>query len=496
MMRSIGSMLERRAFMLGTANAIDFALQFLLPVVLARSLDVESFGKYRLLWLAVYTVLAISTLAMPQSLYYFLPRSDAAQKRLYINQTLLFLCLTSLFAAWALSPLDPWRPASVHGIADPQWVVPAFVFLWTVASVLDLLPTVEERITWQSKAIVGLSGLRAVVLSLVAIATGELAPVLLTLIAFVLFKLCLLLYYIARYHGLGRPLYDVRSLVAQVRHAAPIGLSGTLYGLRSQADQWVAATLFSIGMFASFSVSAVLGPLVYICRQSVTQVFLPSMSRLEAGGDLPGMLALNSRANVMVAVLAYPLLAFAFVFAEDIITLVYTDAYLEAAPAMRLYIVGMAALVVELGSIMLLLKEGKFATGVNAVLLALSVALSWYAAQRYGLAGAAAGSVVAVYCDRLLTLKRISARTGIAVSRMQDWRSLAVLLAAAVACALLVWALMHGRFTASYLIVRVVLAGALMALFYSLLAAVLNPDSRAMALLRRRAGGAEAQGKP
>jgi O-antigen/teichoic acid export membrane protein len=39
--------LERRAFSLGTANAIDYAVQFVLPVILTRALDPEDFGRYR-----------------------------------------------------------------------------------------------------------------------------------------------------------------------------------------------------------------------------------------------------------------------------------------------------------------------------------------------------------------------------------------------------------------------------------------------------------------
>ena len=95
--------LGRRALSLGAANALDFAMQFLLPVVLARCLDAEAFGQYRLLWLAVGTVMAVANLAMPATLYYYLPRSDGATKRLYINQTLLYLGLAGLLAAWAVS---------------------------------------------------------------------------------------------------------------------------------------------------------------------------------------------------------------------------------------------------------------------------------------------------------------------------------------------------------------------------------------------------------
>jgi len=92
----------------------------------------------------------------------------------------------------------------------------------------------------------------------------------------------------------------------------------------------------------------------------VLQAFLPSISRLEAAGDIRGMLELNSRGSVLVATLVYPLLAFAFVFSAEIVTIIYTPAYVAAAPVMRIYILGLVALVVELATVMLLLRQGAF----------------------------------------------------------------------------------------------------------------------------------------
>lgn len=429
--------LERRALSLGTANAFDFGIQFLLPVVLARTLDVASFGEYRILWLVIGTLMALAPLAMPQSLYYFLPRSDATAKRLYVNQTLLFLAAGALIGALLLSPLNPWLPDKLRLAADPGFLVPAFAFLWVVASLLDLLPTVEERVSWQAKAIVGLSVLRAAALSAAALLTGELAPLLWVLVAFVAFKLTLLAAYISRYHGMGRPVLRVHALADQVKHASPFGVSSGLHGLRHQADQWVAAALFNVQMFASFSVAGVIGPMVNLFRQSVNHVFLPSMSRRQAGGDVAGMLGLNNRANVMVAALVFPLLALAFVFAEEIITIIYTSTYAAAAPVMRVYLIGMLAYVVEVASIMLLLRQGAFAMRVNFLVLVLSVSLSWLAALRFGLAGAAVGSVCAVYIDRIVTLARISRHTGLPLGRLQDWAPLATLLLFAAGAAAL-----------------------------------------------------------
>ena len=67
--------LKRRALSLGTVKVFDQAINFLLPVVLVRCLDTATFGEYRLLWLAVGTVMAVATLNMGGSLFFFLPRA-------------------------------------------------------------------------------------------------------------------------------------------------------------------------------------------------------------------------------------------------------------------------------------------------------------------------------------------------------------------------------------------------------------------------------------
>lgn len=431
--------LAPRAMSLGVANALDYAIQFLLPVVLVRYLSPAAFGGYRLLWLATGTVMAVVTQAMAGSLYYFLPRCDAAEKRLYINQAVLYLAAAGLIGAWAVSALNPWLPADVRHLTSNELLLPLFVLLWVMASLLDLIGTAEERVTWQARTVVGLSVLRAVALSATAILSRSLEPVVIALLLFAAFKLALLLGYVARHHGLGGPFLRRQAFAEQLRQSAPFGFAGALYGLRGQADQWVATALFPVAMFASFSIAALLGPLVHLCRQSVGQAFLPSISRLQAAGDIRGMLALNSRGNVMVATLVYPLLAFAFVFGKEIITIIYTSAYVDAAPVMRIYIIGMIALVIEPASLMLLLRQGTFSMRIGVLALLVSVAVSFAAARLFGLAGAAAGSVTAIYIEHIATLWRVSDLTGIPLRRVQDWRSLAILLLCAVAAGLSAW---------------------------------------------------------
>jgi O-antigen/teichoic acid export membrane protein len=182
-----------------------------------------------------------------------------------------------------------------------------------------------------------------------------------------------------------------------------------------------------------------------------------------------GMMEMNSRANVIVGTLLFPLLAFAFVFAGEIVTVVYTAAYVEAVPAMRIYVVGMLAMVVEIGSIVLLLRQGAFALKVSALMLLLSVAVSLAAAQHFGLAGAAAGSVLAIYFDRVLMLRRISRLTGLSLRRMQDWRSLVRALVCAVLAGGAAWIFVEKIIPSSGAFAQAAIGGAVLLVAYAAL---------------------------
>lgn len=460
--------LKRRALSLGAAKAFDQAMQFLLPVVLVRSLDTATFGEYRLLWLAIGTLMYFATFNMPQSLYFFLPRSDARLKRLYINQTFIFLGLSGLACSWLVSPWNPWLPGVLAPLLRHGALVPSFVALWIVATLLDFLPAIDERIRWQSLISIALALLRVVLVGAGALLTGSMAVLVGLLVVFVVVKLGVLAFYVARFHGLHRPGFDRALFASQVRMAAPIGMSTALFGMRWQADQWIAAYLFTLVQFAAFSIAGVLGAVVGIFRASVNAAFLPSMSRLQASGDMRGMLELNGRANVMVGTLLFPMLACGFVFAEELIAVVYTDAYLEAAPVMRLCIVAFAAMVVEIGSIVLLLDQGRYALRVSAFTLCLSIAVSAIGALRFGLWGAALGGALAIYLDRYLMLRRIAHQIGIPVRRLQDWRSLGLALALSVVAAAAAWVVDHYYLTGRAPIERFIAGGIVLAVTYGL----------------------------
>ena len=460
--------LARRALSLGAVKALDQGLQFLLPIVLVRCLDAHTFGEYRLLWLAIGTVMALAPFSMPGALYYFLPRSDAETRRLYVHQTIAFLAVTGLVAAFIVSPLNPWTPKTLEPLTKYGALVPVFVALWVVAVLLDFLPTIEERIPLQAYANISVALARAGLTAAAAWLTNDMGAIVWVLFVVVLLKLGILVGYIQRFHGWKRPWFSGRVFRGQIHYTAPFGVSSAAYVLRGQADQWVAASLFTLHSFAAFSIAAILGQVVNLFRQSVVEAFMPSMSRLEAAGELKSMMEMNARANAMVGLLLFPLLGFVFAFAEDIVTLIYTAEYVDAAPVMRVYVIGMLALVVELNSVLQLLRQGVFNLTVSIVILAVSVPLSWLGGVEVGLAGAAIGSAIALYLDRVLVLRRIASITGVPVAKQQHWASLARHLGWTVIATLGAWLVGHHLFAGSPIMLRLAMGGAVLAAVYGL----------------------------
>jgi O-antigen/teichoic acid export membrane protein len=192
------------------------------------------------------------------------------------------------------------------------------------------------------------------------------------------------------------------------------------------------------------------------------------MSRMQAAGELGGMMDMNARANVLVAGLLYPLLGFVFVYADDIVTVVYTAAYLEAVPVMRVYALGMLLLTVEVGSLLLLMRQGPYAIAVNGLALALSAATSLAGALFFGLTGAAAGSVLGLFLDRAMTLRRIASVAGIPLARLQDWKGLARTALVAALGSLLAWGVTEVFLAHALPIARLAAGAVVLAVIYAL----------------------------
>jgi len=412
----------------GSANAFSYLAQFLLPIVLTRVLLPDDFAGYRMVWLVVSTLLVFAPLQIPDSLSYFLPREkNYSDRASYIVGALIILTASASIASLVVNPWYPLLPLEWLTINGPDWFFSAIIFFWVIANMLDLLPVGDGRPGLQAVFILTFALTRVISISFTAWLTGSLEAILYVMIALVLFKLSLLFFYILKFHDVRRVIS--RNIIYRLlSYSWSFGVSNALYFARIQLEIWMVAALFMTREFAAFSLGSVATPIFGLIRRSVFLVTFPNISKLEQNQDKKGIASLNRKATSSVAFIIYPLAVFLWVFAEEIISIVYTSQYVDAAFVMRVYMLGVIPMVMESTLLMRVSGLGKAALKINFFMIPLVLLLSYFGIQMFGLPGGAIGSTTAVYLSRYLEIKKGANHLDIPILSLYDFRSLAKIL--------------------------------------------------------------------
>ena len=415
------------------ATSTESALRLLIPITLVRLLDQEAFGQYRLFWLIANTLNLFVPLGIGRSLMYFLPRSTPEERGAFVSQSLLYFAMVGLpiAACFALAPA--WMPEKLTTLTEPPTVFAAFIFVWLLSSLINVLPNADRNIRWQAGAIASCALIRTAVIVAVAWFTRDLQAVFLALLAFSVLQCLLLGYYVITRHGRFLSWPRLAGLRRQFAYSLPFGVSGIFARARGHIEQWIVVALYAVQSLAVFSIALTFNGILSLMRSSVGNVLLPKMSDRQAAGDIRRALELNNRGNMSISFLIFPFLVFVWVYAAPLVGFLYTDTYLDAVPIVRIYTLNMLVTAIEVATVLLIYEQGRFVMTVSGGVLIFASALSYVGALTFGLPGVAIGGLVGTIVARSLNFGRAAKVLEIRFRDLQDWPTLGRLLLAAIA---------------------------------------------------------------
>lgn len=446
---------RRGALLLARATLIKSALQLLTPLALVRLIDQSEFGEYRLFWLVANTATMLLPLGMDRSLLFFVPKAPSDEERLrFLSQTVLFFLGISIVAGTAIALGEFWLPESVVNLTDPPVILAAFSAVWLLSTPIQTLPNADQDILWQSRSIIIIALLRVVTVVCVAWVTRDIRYVFLGLLAWAVFQLVLLTYYIKTRYGLRMGLPTIKGLREQMSFAVPLGLAQTLSSARWQAEQWIVALLFSTTSLALFAIGVSFNVILSLARSSVRNVILPKMSISHASGDTTKAHELNNKANIAVFTVVTPSIVLLWTFATEAVSVLYTPDYLGAVPVLRVYLISLLLMSVESSTILMLFQQGRFVLTVSSSILLITLPLSYLGGVVFGLTGVAIGSLAGEMIGRSVNFRRAAKLLGIRVSKLHDWLTLAKILIASVIAAAIARYVSVGTFDANQTFMR------------------------------------------
>ncbi len=395
--RKVGAMSLSRYMSIGSA--------LLVTIVLTRLLDEEVYGAYRKLWL-IYAILGPVFISSIANTLFYRGKGESRDEAILANMTigLLYGLLTGA-VAWLFSPFwatqlnvqdlqagfalfAPYMAFSVYaGIAEPlfvtinrkKWLISYSIAYNTFEAALIVVPFA-----------LGLPIEQVVIIMAIGPALRSLF---LTALAFKNLSNGITLSRVFREipvslkYGFGLILLSIA------------GISAT------EVDKWVIGSFFeSDALFAIYVIGAKKIPFIIALTSSVSAALVNEYVNEVRDGNFEGILREIKKVTARLSLIIIPVIASLFIYAEEVLTILFGQTYSASAPILRIYMLTVLSQLFFPQSVSL--ASGK--SGVNAFAgfteLAVNIVLSIILVMTLGLIGPALATLVGHFLFTLILM--------------------------------------------------------------------------------------------
>ena len=455
--------LFKPALILMSGRLIGFIVAFAIPLVLARVFSQTEFGTYKQLFLVFATLFGIAQAGMAESLYYFLP-FEKQRPGTYVANALLILLgcgvLVGVGLWFAREPVSTLLNNAA--VAKYLPLLALYLALMLLAVVMEIVMTVRREHVLASASYAATDIARAALTVAPILWIADLYWLMLGTLLFALLRCAIALLYIVKAYGAHlRPSASILRL--QLVYAVPFGVAGLIEIVQVNYHMYAVSYAFDPAIFAIYAVGCLQVPLVDFMMTSTSNVMMVNMREKMREGDGKALVAIWLESVRKLSFVFFPLVAMLLLTAEDLIVLLFTDAYRASVPVFMLWSVSMLFVALLTDGVLRVFADTKFMIIQNIVRLSIIViSIQWFL-QRFDLLGAILVTLLATAVTKAFALWRIKHLLQVSITDVLPWKALAhALLLAALA---IVPALIPQMLDAP-IIIRLGLSGAIYTLSY------------------------------
>lgn len=453
-----------------TGSKITASLNMiLLFVLLSYFFTTEAYGSFRQVWmLSKALCMEIFSLGIPISIFYFLPKLENYDKKVFIIQTILLLLFLGI-GATALIYLTADKIASWFGnkhLADylrifslyPTFFLPTLALEGIAISLnrsrLFSIFTIADRL-----CLLIIAGITIIFYKSVE----TLCAVFVIFSCFEFLSVSLLTHRIMKGYEYRPRNFEFRK---QLFFSIPLGLSNIINICNIEIDKIIISTFFSVGQFAKYVNGAFEIPMIGIVASSVNSIMMPEYVKLNQKSDYQGILNLWHQTICKVALFFFPVVAFLFFLSHDVITLLFSNKYEDSVLIFQIYLVAMLPKITWYSSVLISMGHSKVPLYGSSIALIGNVVLNCLFIPLFGFPGPAIATVVITYLLAIFYLHRIKAVTHASFATVFPWISLAKIILLSVFIGFLIIPLLSSGFESRIIKILVTGIAYIVSLFY------------------------------
>ena len=353
--------LTGRAALLAVANSLAFAMAFMLPLVLVRTLDQSEFGLYKQAFQIMTTALTLLGLHVSTTAFYFMPRHPDKKPQIVLNVLIFYFAVGA-----ALALLFAIHPQWVTVIFKSDELAPHIpilglaILLWMVSSFLEIVTVADGHIRAATAFIVLVQMSKSLLLIGAGLAFGSIRALIVAAIIQGALQCAILLTYLYRRFGVYWKSFDGRLLKAQLANALPFGFGGLVVSMQMDLNKYFVSYYFDPADFAIYSVGCFQIPLMMVLVDSVTSVLIAEVARLEMESNYKKIIALWMAVIRKLALFFVPTVVALLILRHEFITALFTKDYAAAAPIFAVNLVAFMLTITVTGPVLRAFDDLKF----------------------------------------------------------------------------------------------------------------------------------------
>lgn len=420
------SSLGADAVQLTLSKVISLAVSMLTTALLSYFRTYTEYGTYSQLLLVVNLFSSLFMLGLPSSINYFLSRAETQdERRRFLSVYYTLSTLLSLVMGGALVLAVPLIEAYFKNPAIRSFLYFLALYPWSsvISSSVENILVVYRRTRF-------LMGYRLVyslcMLGTVAVIQwlGLSFSAYLRLYVAVCAAFAVSVYLIASRLGGGLRFSLDQSLIRSIfTFSIPLGLASVVGTLDIEIDKLLIGRLMSTEDMAIYSNASRELP-VTIIASSITAVLLPQLTRMLKKGKNREAVRLWGNATELSFLCISLIVAGIFTYAEDVISLLYSEKYLPGLPVFRVYALVLLLRCTYFGIILNATGKSRLIFACSVATLVFNVILNPLLYWAMGMTGPAVATFLSMFIVGGGQLLMTAHSTGVSLREVFPWRSL------------------------------------------------------------------------
>ncbi|MFH1563433.1 MAG: oligosaccharide flippase family protein [Nitrospirota bacterium] len=421
-------------------NFIGTIAGLFLSIIMVRIMPVSDYGTYKQVMLISGIITTIFTLAIPRSIYYFIPILKT-QRAGFILQTIGILFLLGLISSFSL-----WCFSKNIGEYFHNPLLVKLLKIFSISLIFNfpglyLNPLLLSLDRQKLSAIISmLSSVISLLITIIPLLLGYgLNMIFFWMVLSSIIYFFLIFWYTLYLMKNWEFSWTPQLLHSQLSYSLPRGFSDIVGGLGMMIDKLVISIFFSAQKYAIYAVGTSKIALLELLFLPIGNVLFPKFSELyhQSRGD--ELIQLWHKYITKITLIVLPIFVFLFVMAEDVITVLFTKNYLESTGPFRVYLCALPLRMTLFGEVLEAMGQTK-AILIGAIIFFISnLALNLLLVKTIGFIGPAIAILISAYISIFFYFFIIKSALKVNFVSIFPWKKFFRIFTVAGICGLLIY---------------------------------------------------------